>query len=482
MARSRDAEAYERTLRELYARAARGIDPGLARMERALALAGRPERAFDVIHVAGTNGKGSVSHAVWAGLGVPAGLFTSPHLHRLTERFRVRAPEPSPSSTAARGEAAERDVVEAWASLRPILDAPGAPPLTFFETVTLLALRLFERRGVSIAVLETGLGGRLDSTNVVAAPLFCAITRIGLDHQVFLGEDLASIAAEKAGILKPGVPCVVSPQRPEAMAVIEARAAAVGAPLIPVRAAGPSGPGRAEDGATGDRAIVGRGEPVARDGRGAARRGADPVWISRDAEGRAVIRRGRRTLVDRDGVLAAPHRCENAAVAAAVLWALEARGVPVDVPRGVLEARWAGRLERVTPPGGPAHLLDAAHNPDAARALAGVLARADERPRVLLFGAMADKDWPAMLDALRPVVEAIVFSRSPLPRAEDPHVLSARAGDRPAEAVVDVDEAMARAAARAGPDGLVVVAGSLFLMAEVRARLLGLASDPPIAM
>jgi dihydrofolate synthase/folylpolyglutamate synthase len=408
---ARDAgerSAYERTLRELYALSSRGIEPGLARVHAALALAGHPERRFEVVHVAGTNGKGSVSNAIFHGLGGRVGLFTSPHLHALTERFRVRGVAP----------VGRADVADAWAALRPRLEAPGAPRLTFFETVTLLSFRIFAARGVEVVVLETGLGGRLDATNVIERPRCCAITRIGFDHQAFLGDDLPSIAREKAGILKPGVPCVLAPQRPEARAVVAARAAEVGAPLVH----------------------------------------ADPERVSVAPS-------------------LAPHQRENAAVAAAALRLLEEGGLAVDVPRA-LAAPWPGRLETIRRRG-HTFLLDAAHNPDGAAALARHLERLPGR-RVLIFGAMADKDWPAMLASLRPAVDAVVFAASPLSRAERPAAFAARFDGTVA---ADLDDALAKAEALApDPEDRIVAAGSIFLMAEIRARLLGLEADPPIAM
>lgn len=419
------ASAYERALHELYALSSRGIEPGLSRMSAALELAGHPERSFQVVHVAGTNGKGSVSNAVFTGLRGRAGLFTSPHLHRLTERFRVRLEDDEPDEP---DEISREELVETWDGLRRVLRSPGAPPLTFFETVTLMAFRLFERRGAEIVVLETGLGGRLDATNVIEAPLVCAITRVGLDHRAFLGDELPRIAREKAGILKPGVPCVVGPQPPVVLRVLAQRAEALGAPLVRV-------PEVLLEGGT-------------------------------DLEGGSPER-------------LAGYVRENVSVAVEVLRVLARRGLEVDVSRAIA-ARWPGRLERLCPPGSPPYLLDAAHNLDGAEALARYLARRPTERRVLLFGAMADKDWPEMLATLRPHVEHVVFGAAPLTRAERPETLAARV---PGDVAPTTDAAMKRAGALAHARGAtVVVAGSIFLMAEVRARLLGVQADPPIAL
>lgn len=402
---------YAEVLAELYGLSPRGIEPGLSRMREALARAGDPQRAFEVVHVAGTNGKGSVSAMVATGLaaGQRVALYTSPHLASLTERLRILGGEPI----------TEADVVRGWSSVRDALLGPGAPRVTFFEALTVLALWLFRERRVDIAVLEVGLGGRLDATNVIARPLATAITRIGLDHANFLGDDLASVAREKAGIMRPGVPAVIAPQRPEVREVLEAALAEVG---------------------------------------------AKPVDVVGDLEG----------LTPR---LAGAHQRDNARVAITILRTLEARGLAVDVRAAVEQVEWPGRLERVRADG--EFLLDAAHNAEGCATLAAYLESGPPRRRVLLFGAMSDKDWPAMLRILRPHVDALVTAAPALPRAERPEVL-ADAFD--GEAADSPEAAITRARTLAGPKGEVVVAGSIYLMGVVRAHLLKLPMDPPIAM
>lgn len=382
---------YERTLRELYALSARGIEPGLGRVREALARLGDPQRAFRSVHVAGTNGKGSVTAMVAASI-EGAGRFTSPHLHRLTERVTIGgAPIPQDA------------LVDAWADVKAALE--GGPRLTFFETMTAIAFELFRRRGVSIAVIEVGLGGRLDATNVID-PIGCAITRVGLDHTSWLGPELGGIAAEKAGILKPGRWAVVGPQEPEAWAAIEARAAEIGAPI---------------------------------------------------------------ERVEREPGDAPAHVRENRAIARRVIERLRADGVDAD-PAAVETTRWPGRLETIDDV-----LLDAAHNVDGCRALARVLS-AEGAPRTLIFGAMKDKDWGPMLDALAPHVASIVYTRVALSRAEEPARLAER---HPGRVAPTPERALAMAREEGRP---VVVAGSLFIMAELRALLLGLETDPPIAL
>ncbi|MCZ7679865.1 MAG: bifunctional folylpolyglutamate synthase/dihydrofolate synthase [Sandaracinaceae bacterium] len=407
------APSYEEVLAELYALSARGIEPGLERMRAALARAGHPERDVCVVHVAGTNGKGSVSAMVATGLaaaGHRVGLYTSPHLTTLTERVRVMGGPPIERA----------DVADGWARLRGALIGEGAPRLTFFEALTVLALELFRGRGLDVVVLEVGLGGRLDATNVFERPLACAITRIGIDHTGFLGSDLASIAREKAGILRAGVPAVIGPQREEARLAIEREASRVGAPL----------------------------------------RWAEPGRVARAG------------LSPR---LPGAHQRENAAIALGVLEALSEQGLSADPRAAVEEVEWPGRLERVEA-NGP-FLLDAAHNADGCEALAAHLASRPRR-RVLVFGAMADKDWRAMLAILRPHVDAVVCAAPPLSRAERPEVIAAACGGHPAE---HARHAVALARELAGDDE-VVVAGSIYLMGEIRGLLLGLEADPPIAM
>ncbi|MBX3274802.1 MAG: bifunctional folylpolyglutamate synthase/dihydrofolate synthase [Sandaracinaceae bacterium] len=414
-----DDAAWRALLEELTRAVPRGIVPGLARVRAALAAIGEPAGAFDVVHVAGTNGKGSTCAMIAHGVtDRRVGLYTSPHLHSLTERFRVDG-----------APLARERVREAWEAIRAPL---AALDLTFFEAVTVLAFELFRREGVALAVLETGLGGRLDATNVIARPLVTALTRIALDHQAWLGDDLASIAFEKAGILRAGVPCVVGLQAPAADAVITRVAQELGAPLVRARCEGP----------------------------------AEALVVCAGARSSPPLALG----------LAGAHQRENAAVAVGVLGVLSERGVGVDLARA-LEASWPGRLERLA--GSPPVLVDGAHNPDGVAALGAHLDAAEPaRPRVLVFGAMRDKEWPAMLGALRESTEHVVLTRAALARSEDPAQMAAP-GDHVAPTV---PEAVALARALAGPEGLVVVAGSLFVVAEARAAVLGIEGDPPVAL
>jgi dihydrofolate synthase/folylpolyglutamate synthase len=411
------ADRYAETLAFLYGLEPRGIRLELDRVEAALALRGDPHRGLAVVHVAGTNGKGSVSAMVERALraaGHRTGLYTSPHLHRFVERVRVDGEPIDEAEVVARVDALRRE--------------PRLPPLTFFEHVTILAFEAFRDAAVDVAVVEVGLGGRLDATNVVA-PKVVAITNVTLEHQRYLGDRIEDIAREKAGVIKPGVPAWTAARDPVVLEVLSARARDVGAPL------GILGRDFALEGPLGD------------------------------------VRLG----------LGGPWAGDNAALAVAALESLRASGLRVPdeaVRRGLEEARWPGRFERIE--GRPPVLLDAAHNPAGCAALARALVASPHAGKtVLLFGALEDKDHRAMLAAFDGVVDERVYAVPKIRRAPDPAVLLAV---RPGAVHASIAEALRAALDAAGPDGRVVVCGSIFLMAEARARLLGLPEDPKIAM
>ncbi|WP_437275549.1 folylpolyglutamate synthase/dihydrofolate synthase family protein [Sorangium sp. So ce375] len=426
-------------LEALGQRAPRGMELGLGRVREALSALGDPHEGLPAVHVAGTNGKGSVCamvESIARAAGLRTGLYTSPHLSRFAERIRVGG--------EMIGDAALERALAAALERVP-------SPLTFFEALTVAAFVAFREADVDLAILEVGLGGRLDATNVIAAPLCTAITSIALDHQAVLGTTLADIAREKAGILKPGAPAVLGLLDPEADAAIEATARAIGAgPRLRVA--------RAERG--------GRAAEIAVERRGRAAHVAGP---------------GRRELEVQLGLRGA-HQAENAGVAAGIAWQLAGRWPEVDqaLAGGLAAARWPGRLERIDA-GGAQVLLDCAHNPHGAQALAAWLD--EEGPgaarTVLVFGAMADKGWGEMLQALAPRVHRR-FYVTPKGRAAAP--LDALREVAPGEALGDPRAAVARAIEVAGPSGLVVVAGSIYLVGEVRSALLGIAPDPVVTL
>lgn len=359
------------------------------------------------------------------------GLYTSPHLHRFTERIRIDGRPVAEKRLAARVE-----------ELKKVLAQPGAPELSFFETATLLAFETFQEHHCEAVVLEVGLGGRLDATNVIM-PDVTVITRIALDHENVLGSDVEGIAAEKAGILKPGVPLVCSTRMSPAREVIEARARELEVPVW---------------------------------------------WIDSDfsarpmKRGRIAVRVGRETIEGIKLPLLGAHQVDNAACAVATAVALRTRGFQVDdaaIKRGIATTKWPGRLERI--PGTPPVILDSAHNTDACAALASYLsARRPAGNRVLVFAAMRDKDVESMLQLFDGLFDVYVFTEpAGVPRAVPAESLAELRHGRVARGVKD---ALYRARRVAGEEGEVVVAGSIFLVAEARAELLGVKTDPPIAM
>jgi dihydrofolate synthase/folylpolyglutamate synthase len=411
-----------------------GMKFGLENMAKLCARLDHPERRFHSVLIAGTNGKGSVTAMVEAALraaGHRAARYTSPHLQRLEERFFVGGREVD-SAALERAAGRVQSAVEAL-SADGTLDAPP----TFFECTTATAFELFRAHDVDIAVLEVGLGGRLDATNIVT-PLCTAITSIGLDHQAQLGDTIASIAWEKAGVVKSAVPLVCGRVPPQADAVIARVCAERGAPLRRV--------------ADGVRLQI--------------HRAVSPSMASFETH----IRTLRDVTLSLDG----RHQIENAAVAVGVLDALAGTGIHIDdaaVRLGLSSAEWPARMERLTWRGAEI-LLDAAHNPAGALALAEYLTATNWRDVTLVFGVMRDKDPAGMLGVLAPFCKRILFTTPPTPRAwpapELAAAASAIAGLPETEVVSDPEAAMARAAARGER---VVVAGSLFLIGPLRGIL-----------
>jgi dihydrofolate synthase / folylpolyglutamate synthase len=417
---------YAQTLDWLYRlEVSRGWDLKLESVREALARLGSPQQAFPALHVAGTNGKGSTAafaHSVLAEHGLRVGLFTSPHLEDFRERIRIRGQW-----------IAEDSVVALAAEIREALYG-SAVELTFFELTTVMAFLHFARAAVDAAVIEVGLGGRLDATNVLV-PRASVVTTIAFDHERYLGSTLAAIAAEKAGIFKPGVPAIVGRVGDEPRAVLES-----------IAAERRSGLRRYE------REF--RAEPV--------RGGFDYV--------------GRRTIRALRPGLAGAFQVDNAATAIA---ALEDGGwlgaIDDDTVRsGIQRVRWPGRLEIVRER--PRVILDGAHNPAGVEALVRELPALAEGRRVhLVFGVLADKRWPEMAQRLGPAVTdaAVVPVRER--RSEDP-ALVAEALRRfvPSRVEPDAASAVARwlldSACR---EDVVLVAGSLFLVGEIRASLVG---------
>ncbi len=430
---------YEEAMQYLASLSRFGVKPGLERADALLESMGRPERRMRHVHIAGTNGKGSTAvmiDAVLRAAGYRTGLFTSPHLQRYTERIRVD------------GEEIPREELAALiTSMAPTVhrlagDASIGSP-TEFEVATAACFEWFAARQVEIAVVEVGLGGRYDSTNVIT-PEVSVITHIAMDHMDKLGNSLGEIALDKAGIIKPGVPVVTGPQEPEAMAVLEAAALRAPAPL----------------------AVVGRDvrfDVVSIDMKG--------TTVDMDLPHFGCVRA-------RTGLIGA-HQAANCAVAATALGALEATISRDDLARGLAMTVNPGRFEVVRREPFPV-ILDGAHNPDGARALAATIERVlpGMRPRVLVAACSGDKHIDEMMHILAPCFDVVVATAAAHTRAgaADPEALAAAAraawGATGREAHVAMP---ARDAVRLGlgiadqkQAAAMVVAGSLYLVGEVR--------------
>ncbi len=422
-------KGYSETLDYLYGLEKFGIVFGLENIRWILSLLDNPQDSYQSIHVAGTNGKGSVASMVsfvLKGAGFRTGAYTSPHLVSFTERITVDG-EPI----------REAEVVELTQLIKKRTDEEDRQrTFTFFDFTTALAFVYFKRKGVDVAVVEAGLGGRLDSTNVIS-PLVSVITNVALDHQDYLGDTVEEIAREKAGIIKKGVPVVTGASGP-ALAVIREIAA--------------------------DKADL----------------YALDEAFSYSKKGRQTMSyRGVGTFLDDVSVpLRGDHQMFNAALALCVLELLAARGYPLDesrIRKGLGSTRWPGRLEFAHPlPGKPPVLYDGAHNPDGARALAAFLkTEFPDKRKILVFGVMKDKDFKGMLGELLPAVQHVIITRPDIARAAAPADVASHA---PGALVTDsVKEALEAAFKTATSKDLIVVAGSFYTLGETK-RLL----DEPV--
>lgn len=429
----------------------------LGRMRRLLRRLGDPHLGPPIVHVAGTKGKGSTAAMIAAGLtaaGVRTGLFCSPHLHRLEERFRVDGVEIAPEGLAGLVDLV-RPAVDALDASDPHYSRRGA---TFFEVTTAMGLLHFARSGVGAVVLEVGMGGRLDSTNVVR-PALAVITSISLDHTRQLGSTLGAIAGEKAGIIKRRGTVVSGVRGDEAIAAIGRAVRARGARWLQLDA----------------------------DFRFDYRPPAPP--LERPTPGTVAVRTWARDWGEVPVPLLGEHQGQNAAVALACFDALGERGVaavgPDAVARGWAALTWPARVEVLERR--PRLVVDGAHNVASARALAATLrANFPPGPRTLVFGTTRDKDLPGQLAALLPLADAVVVTRYvENARAVDPAEVAAavraQVGDSiPVHETAAPAEALALARRVTPEGGLIVVTGSLFLAAEARAHVLGL-NHPPAA-
>ena len=400
---------------------------GLERTQTVLEALGRPQDRTSFVHVAGTNGKGSTCAMIESGLraqGRRTGLFTSPHLAAPTERIALDGRPISPARFSRAFDRVHLAVEELLAA-----DAIDLHT-TYFETVTAMALLVFAQEQVDLAVLEVGLGGRLDATNVVM-PELCVITPVDFDHEAFLGRSLESIAGEKAGILKSGVPAVFARQRPEV---------------------------RPRAGSARRQALH----------RGGAHRGVGASYdLELHARGSRFLLRGERNLRI-VCPLAGEHQTGNAVTAAVALSRLGVSDAAIET--GIAQARWPGRLEHVS--ARPEIILDGAHNPAGARALAAYIERFYAQRRVrLIYGAMRDKAIDEISGILFPLAHQVVVTAPRQARALSPEAMR-QIASHPA---LSVAPALADALAMMGdatPEDVIFITGSLFLVAEARAILL----------
>ena len=414
-------DAYSETLNTIYNLRGGVIDLRLDRMNQALALFEHPEKQFPSFHIAGTNGKGSTAamlHRILCQSGYHAALYTSPHLVSFTERIRVGDEEIAPNEVVALAQ-------EIW-------DRTGAAhvSLTFFEFVTVMAFVHFARRKIDVAVVEVGLGGRLDATNLVR-PVVSLISTISKDHEAYLGSDLLSIAREKGGIIKQGIPVVCGALPTDVAALLKHIADEHNAPAY---------------------------------------------FFSRDFtfslknNGRFDYRGLKWRLIDLIVALRGRHQKRNAALALAGL-EIATRDFPVPeaaLREGLKTVRWPGRFEIVQDH--PAIVLDGAHNGEGVRALIEELENFREQRRVkLLFASMEDKDWRLMLESLSEVVDEIVLTRVNMGRCADPFYLASQLGGNVAHrAIGNARSALDYVLDGADSNDVILIAGSLYLIGEIR--------------
>jgi len=400
----------------------------LERPQAMLAQLNNPQDSYPIIHLTGTKGKGSVGAicaAMLQNAGYKVAMFSSPHLQDFRERFRINAQLIS-----------EDEVIALVDQIRPVIEK--TPGLIWFEIITAMAFQYFQQQTPDIAVIEVGLGGRRDPTNVVS-PLVSVITSLSLDHMTLLGDTLTDIAREKAGIIKPGIPVISAPQQPEALTVIEAAAQEHSAPLTRI----------------------------------------SHEWQFESLGGDLSVERWRaapqgQPLKDYETVLLGRHQAINATVALAIIHELKQHGFAFTeeaIADGLANVNWPGRLEIARK--NPVIVLDAAHNGASARCLQETLSeRFIARPLVTVFAAKSDKDVPGMLRALLPITDHLVITQAVDSRAESPEIIAEMARslafERPIDIIPDVAHALTAAERLARGKGMACVTGSLYLVGEAR--------------
>ncbi|MGD0349168.1 MAG: folylpolyglutamate synthase/dihydrofolate synthase family protein [Verrucomicrobiota bacterium] len=421
---------YAEAVQFLYSLRLFGAKFGLENTFKLAALAGNPQNRLRFIHVAGTNGKGSTCamlESIYRATGLRVGLFTSPHLVSFRERIQVN-----------RQLISESEVVRLVEALQPLLKQfhRDHHP-TFFEVVTVMALKYFAEQKCDLVIWETGLGGRLDATNIVT-PLASVITNIAFDHEQWLGGTLAKIAAEKAGIIKPGVPVITATDESEALKVIEEIARKQNAPLIKINS---------------------------REGRRAA--------VPNQNRSRSPTRRP--SQIEKLPLLG-EHQKLNATLALTTVEVLQ-KQIPVTdgkVREGLASVNWPGRLQLIHRPNGQKILLDGAHNVAGAKALRAALEKNFRFPsRALILGALQDKDWRHICETLAPLAARIFTVPVPSERSADARDLAAACRAANPMAEVAVCDSLSDALGKTTRDDFILITGSLYLVGEAL-ELLGL--------
>jgi dihydrofolate synthase/folylpolyglutamate synthase len=444
-----DMRHYQSSLAYLFGLQRFGIKLGLANITALLRHLGNPHAGLRAVHIAGSNGKGSTAAFLTSILrqaGYRVGLYTSPHLIDFAERIQVNG-VPISEDRVVRLTDRIREVVgdmeksgELWpdssiSSLPADFD-PKKATLTFFEFTTAMAFVHFREERVDLAVLETGMGGRLDATNVID-PLLALISPISLEHQQYLGKTLLQVAGEKAGIIKPGRPLFTTARQPRVVALLQEKCREVQAPFY----------------------------AHGRDFRG---RKTGPRLM--DFRGRHNRWKGLRLG------LAGSHQVLNASLSLAAAEMLLEMGFPLKeehLRNGLAETKWPGRLERVG--GSPPILLDGAHNPGGTRVLKQALEEEFPRRRlILVLGIMADKEIPKMMPNLVPLADLLILTRPHMERAASLELLRKHVSpwEKPTLEIADVGGALEKAMGEAGREDLVVVTGSLYTVGEARAYLI----------
>jgi len=439
---------YQETLDYLFGLQRFGIKLGLANITALLKHLGNPHSGLPAVHIAGSNGKGSTAAFLTSILrptGRRVGLYTSPHLIDFSERIQVNG-VPMATEKAVHFTHLIRGVIEKmaqdgelWPTAEPQLPTKDFDPqkatITFFEFTTAMAFLHFRELKVDLAILETGMGGRLDATNVID-PMLSLITPISLEHQQYLGHTLIQIAGEKAGIIKPGRPLLTSATQPRVLSLFRKRCEELSSPFY--------------------------------------------VWkkdfTAREVGHRAILFKGRsHQWKDLRLGMAGEHQVVNASLALAAAEVLMESGFPIEekhIRSGLREAKWPGRLEWIEK---LRILLDGAHNPAATRVLRKALREGFPRRRlILVIGIMADKEIPRMMADLVPLADLVILTRPRMDRAAPLDLLREQAAPflKPMAEIADVGQALDHALTQAGGEDLVLVSGSLFTVGEARAHLL----------